>query len=675
VRRSQRANTRVESSPSAALQRALAHHHRGQLVQAEALYGEVLRGQPRNFDALHLSGVIAGQRNQLERACELIGAALESDPDNVAAFAALTNLGSALSKLGRVEAALQSYDRALALNARYTLAHLNRADLLSQLKQWNAALGSYDRAIASGANDPAMHFRRGNVLVSLKRWSAALASYDTASALGCDTPELHSNRAAILNELTQWHAALSSSERAIALRADHAQAHCNRGSALRGLRRLDEALACYDRAVALDERCAEIHSSRAAILNDLRQWGAGLVSCDRAIALNAELAEAHCNRGAALHGLGKLDAALASFDRAIELRTNYSEAYSNRGNVLKDLQQFDVALASYASAIALKPDYAEAHCNRALVLLLTRRFEDGWREYEWRWSSRHGSNIRERRQFSQPPWLGTESLAGKRLLLYSEQGLGDTLQFCRYVRPVAAMGAIVVLEVQPELTELLSCLSDVAQLVPKGGMLPDFDLHCSLLSAPRVLQTHLDSIPSGASYLQADAVRVAQWRDRLGEHKRLRVGLTWSGNAVHTNDHNRSIPLAELVHYLPREIEYVCLQKDIRPRDAAVLSGSVQIWSAADRLTDFSETAALCECLDLVVSVDTSIAHLSGALGKETWILLPHPPDWRWLLDRDDSPWYPSVKLYRQRSYGHWNDALEGLATDLQQRLHGKSAS
>jgi hypothetical protein len=314
-----------------------------------------------------------------------------------------------------------------------------------------------------------------------------------------------------------------------------------------------------------------------------------------------------------------------------------------------------------------KPGYAEAHYNKSHALLLLGEFDKGWGLCEgWRWKVEElikaGGG---KRNFSQISWHGQKSLAGKTILLYSEQGYGDTIQFCRYVKLVANLGARVILEIQTEsLRGLLSDLEGVAQLV-KGNELPDFDFQCSLLSLPLAFKTNIKTIPASASYLNSDAINVAQWKTRLGEKAKPRIGLAWSGNTAHKNDNNRSFPLSSLVKHIPTGFQYVSLQKEVRDVDKPTLQARPDILNFANELNDFSDTAALCELMDIVISVDTSVAHLAAALGKPTWILLPFMPDWRWLLDRTDTPWYPSAKLYRQEAAGDWNGVFERVGADL----------
>jgi hypothetical protein len=310
-------------------------------------------------------------------------------------------------------------------------------------------------------------------------------------------------------------------------------------------------------------------------------------------------------------------------------------------------------LASYDAAIALRPDYADAHFFKGLSSLVTGDFEHGWSEYEWRREA-PAAKI-PARDFPQPRWLGEDDIAGKTILLHGEQGFGDTIQFCRYVPLAAARGARVILEVAEPLRELMTDLAGTTKIIPKGDPLPDFDFQCPLPSLPLAFKTRLDTIPSGAAYLRAPNQALEYWNALLGTKRRPRIGLAWAGNAKHVRDRERSMRLRDLLPLLDVDATFVSLQKEIRAGEAETLT-SCNVLQFSPQLGDFSDTAALISQLDLVISVDTGVAHLAGALGKPVWILVTHAPDWRWLLDRDDSPWYPSARLFRQRETREWVD-------------------
>jgi len=330
------------------------------------------------------------------------------------------------------------------------------------------------------------------------------------------------------------------------------------------------------------------------------------------------------------------------------------------------LNRVEEAIASFKQAVSIKPDYAEARWNLSLAQLLDGNFEQGLLGYEWRWNSEELLKfIGVRKVFLQPLWLGEESLKDKAILLHAEQGFGDTIQFCRYAQLVAKLGAKVFLEVQPPLVQLLNSLEGVNQIIANGSELPDFDYQCPLLSLPLAFKTTLENIPSPLGYIKNDKEKLIKWQAHLGEKLKPRIGIVCSGSAAHKNDRNRSLTLSKLVEHLPSNYEYISLHKEVRDIDQQVLMDRSEIKHFGNILEDFSDTAALCGLMDLVISVDTSVAHLAAALGIPTWVLLPYNPDWRWLLDREDSPWYSSMKLYRQTKIDDWTSVFEKIKSDL----------
>ena len=324
---------------------------------------------------------------------------------------------------------------------------------------------------------------------------------------------------------------------------------------------------------------------------------------------------------------------------------------------LHDMLRFEAALECYDRVRALQPDFVDAHYNKSLCRLLTGDLVRGFATHEWRWETAQHRSFK--RDFKQPLWTGGEDIAGKTVLLHAEQGFGDTIQFCRYAPLVAARGARVVLEVQEPLFALMTGLQGVAELRARGEVLPDFDLHCPLLSLPRAFATRLETVPATVPYLRAAPEKTAHWGERLGVKARPRIGLAWSGRPTHKNDHNRSIELAVFLQiFAGIEADLVSLQREMRDADAELLRTRGGVVHFGADLKDFADTAALIVNLDLVVAVDTSVVHLAGALGKPVWVLLPFIPDWRWLLDRPDSPWYPTARLFRQDDSRQWDGVI-----------------
>lgn len=611
----------------ARFQQALALHQKGQGAQAQALYEAILKDQPRHCDALHLLGVIAYDARDFHKAVELIGKAIDICQNNAAFYS-------------------------------------NRGNALKELKQFDAAIASYDNAIALKPDFAQAYYNRGNALKELKQPEAAIASYNKAIDHKPDWPEAYTNRGVALQELKHLDASIESFNQAIAIKPDFAQAYYNRGNALWELQRADEAIESFTKATLIRPDFAQAYCNRGLALQSLGQLDAALESFEQALALRPDDAQANYNRGVALLEHKQIDAALESFDRALALQPDYAQAHYNRGVVLQERSQLDAAVASYDKAIEIRPNLAQAHWNKSLALLLAGDYQRGWELFEWRWIDEKTGLTK--RNFPQALWLGKESLVGKTILLHSEQGLGDTIQFCRYAKLASDMGARVIMEVDQSLIDLFKGLAGVAELVVKGTPLPPFDFHCPLLSLPLAFNTTLDSIPCPTKYLCADSGKVAYWANKLGTRVKPRVGLVWSSTSSFKGDSSRSVNLSEFIAALPTHgFDFVCLQKELKAADKCALASRTDIRFFGDALNDFSDTAALIECVDLVISTCTSVPHLSSALGKSTWILLAHVPDWRWLLTRSDSPWYSAARLYRQASMGDWGSVFAKVKTDL----------
>ena len=520
----------------------------------------------------------------------------------------------------------------------------------------------------------------GALALQSGRLEEGIALLKQALAINGMQAPIHSNLAYACNALHRYKEGLASANRALALRADFVDALNNRGNALAGLEQPPEALASFERALTLQSGVAQGWSNRACVLRDLGRPADALASCDQAIALQPNYADAWSNRANALSDLNRPADAQLSYQRAIELAPALSDAWNNLGLTLVDLNQHAQALLSYEHALTLSPGFAEAHWNESLCLLQMGRLTEGWQKYEWRWER---SRIKaSKRPFAQPLWLGDFPIAGKTILLHAEQGLGDTLQFCRYAAMVTALGARVVLEVPSELMRLLSSLEGVAELIEQGQPLPPFDCHCPLLSLPLAFKTDVATIPASTPYLQPDPQAAQRWAERIGNDapSALKVGLVWAGgNRPHVaelrkNDARRSITLEALrpLFDVP-QVQFYSLQKGPAALQLAQTPdlGS-RIIDYTEELTDFADTAALVTHLDLVISVDTAVAHLTGAMNKPVWILNRLDTCWRWMLERQDSPWYPSAQLFRQPALGDWHSVISSVREALKTRVGRK---
>lgn len=436
---------------------------------------------------------------------------------------------------------------------------------------------------------------------------------------------------------------------------------------LYGAGRFEEALAVSRRALAVKPDDATIHNGVGGILARLDRPAEAVAAFRRAVELKPAYAEAHANLGHSLRDAGHPGDAEAACRRAITLAPNLAVAHVNVGLALQDLGRLDEALASFRQASALDPNYAMAMVCEGVLLLLRGDLAPGWEKYEARW---HTGDLPSR-GFAQPQWRG-EPLSGKAILLHAEQGFGDSIQFLRYVSLVVARGGNVIVEIQKPLTPLAARIAGI-KVVARGEPLPPFDVHCSLLSLPIAFGTTLETIPAKTPYLSPPPERIAHWRARIGAAPAFKVGIAWAGNAMQLNDRNRSIPL-ELFKPLFGLAGTRFFSLQVGPRSVELSAiAPAEIVDVSGELTDFGETAAAIANLDLIVAADTSVAHLAGAIGAPVWTILSFAADWRWLLGRSDSPWYSSMRLYRQSAPGVWDDVVARVIADLRARLaaHG----
>lgn len=426
--------------------------------------------------------------------------------------------------------------------------------------------------------------------------------------------------------------------------------------------RLEKAESLLQGVLVIVPDCVEALEGLAFVTAKKGENQRALEALERITTIHPQLAEAHYGKGCLLGVMGRYDDEMAAYRAAIALKPNFTRAYVNLGVALRDLHRFDEALQQFGKAIEIDPNYAGARTNRGQTNLLLGNFEPGWREYEWRWLDggiSHGFDPGKL-------WTGDQPIAGKTVLVHFEQGLGDTLQFVRYVDRMVDAGARVVLRVQDALLPLLREYTGTAQVIGENDRVPDFDLHCPLLSLPFAFKTGATDIPAAVPYLRADPQRSAQWREVIGDAaNRPRVGIAWAGLGAHPDNRNRSIRLAELAPLFAATAQFVSLQKDVPDADREALRKFEPLLDVSERLGTFADTAALISQLDLVISVDTSVAHLGGALGTQVWVALPFTPDWRWQMNRTDSPWYPQARLFRQAERGDWKAVVDGLRVAL----------
>ena len=517
----------------------------------------------------------------------------------------------------------------------------------------------------------------GTALTQQGRHGEAFKAFDAAVKIARDDVDVWLHHGNALASLARPADALASYQQALKLNPRHAFAAYRCGVLLRDLNRIAEALSCLVLSDQLHPNNAMVLEQLGLVLHDLKRFEEALAANLRAHAQNPASPEICNNIGAALLQLRRYDDALPWFDRALALKPGSVIVLISKAAALAKMLRLDEAFAVYAQANAIDPGNADITFLVSELQLLTGDFEAGWVGREARWKTRVTKGYPN---LSQPMWLGDGPIEGKTILVFADEGLGDTIQFARYIPLLAARGAQVILWVDDPLASLLSGLSGVWRLLVKSDPLPAFDLHCPICSLPLAFRTRPETIPADVYLPRPAEARIQAWENRLqnafrnplqsplGPRSKPRVGLAWSGNPNHWNDHNRSIPLQKLSGLLDLDAAFVSLQKDPRPDDRAQLERTGVIDLTA-HLTDLAETAALMSCLDLVITVDTGVAHLASALGRPTWILLPYTPDWRWLLGRDDSPWYGSVRLFRQDQRRDYAPVIERMREALQQLL------
>ena len=522
----------------------------------------------------------------------------------------------------------------------------------------------YARALKAAPNN----FDALNLLGALKaqagQMGEALRLLTSAVKINPRAPDALFNLAHVMHALKRDADALDCLDKALALNPGDLQTLQSRASALLSLKRPQEALACLDSVIERDPRNGPALLNRGVAKAELGRHADALEDFNAILKMAPADTRVLYNRGSALLQLGRPADAIADFDRALVDSPSHSVMWNNRGRALEMLNRHDEAVNSFGRAIALSKDYADAHFNLALALLALGKFEQGFAEYEWRWK-RTGATDR-RRGYRRPLWLGEYPLARKTILLHAEQGLGDSIQFARYVPLLASTGARVILEVQPELTALLGNLAGVASCHARGEPLPAYDVQCPLGSLPLALKTTSANVPANIPYLQADEERAAKWRPVIEALPGKRVALAWAGHSLHANDSNRSIDLATLEPLFARDgISFVSIQHELRDNDSDLLARHHNVTHIGGQLTDMADTAAVASLVDLVIAVDTSVVHLAAAMGRPTWVMLPFTPDWRWTLNSERSPWYPKARLFRQSSIGDWPSVVATLRDAL----------
>lgn len=693
----------MNNQAMALLSQGFSAHQQGKLIEAERYYQQVLAIERRNFDTLYLLGVLKLQVGDIKNAIQLLSEVVRHKPQHIEGH---LHLGIALAHGGQLDTAMESFNVAQKLDGKNPVVYFNKGLTLASSGCYQDALDQFELAIAIdpvyldainnqgnvycqlGDHEKALHcFNRvlqhapdylnalmgsAIALCKVKRFEAALVHLDRLFTMAPDAAEVHDNRGIALAGLQRFEEAIEEYQRAIQLDPVGTGAFTNLGVAYAALRQFDLAFASYEKALELSPNDAAIYTNLGAAYADLRQFDQALAAYKNALRLNPESSETYNNLGKVYMEQQDFVRAREAYEKALVLDPTCPDPYINLGLVYANQRQFDQAFAFYQQALQIDPNNTNAKLNQSFGLLALGDYQTGWRAYESR------NDLRRRpRVFSKPLWLGQEDISNATILVHAEQGLGDTLQFCRYVDLLAQRCRQVFLLVQKPLARICQTLASKPIVLTDDDALPEFDVHCPLMSLPLAFGTTVATIPASVPYLHSDSEKVAYWRSKLESCSGLRVGLVWNGGfrpdqpELWGLNARRNIPLAKLQGLSIPRVEFFSLQKG-KEAEAELHELHKNGWDRPNivdyvsELVDYTDTAALIENLDLVISVDTSVVHLAGALGKPVWILNRYDSCWRWFVDKTDSPWYPTAKIYNQPAMGDWDSVIVKVAADLE---------
>jgi tetratricopeptide (TPR) repeat protein len=649
----------IESEFADVLRRAVELHRLGRLEDAERAYRAVLAHAPTHVNTLHLLGLLLDQRGETVEALSLFAAALEGNPTSAEMW---TKYASTLESVGLSAEALAAYDKALIIRPSDVGVLFNRGTVQMRLKRFQKAAKSFSEVVAIQPDHLGALGNLGTALRILGFREEALANFSKALAIKPDDLSTLSNCALTLQDLDRHEEALSCFDKVLAAKPDQLDTVCRRARSLHALGRLRDALAALEAALGIDPQHEQSLMYRGGVLRDMARAEQAMASYDAVLAHRPDHAEALWHRGQVFADMGRSDEAVANFNQAIVINPRLAGAFNARGLALAKLHRYDEALASHAQALAIEPENAEFNVNEGIARLRSGDFAAGWAKYEWRLRTKS----LPARQFGSPSWRGESSLRGRTILLYAEQDIAETLLFVRYLPLVADTGARIVLEVQPELKELLDAAPGSSKVIVRGEKPPNHDVNCPLPSLPYVLATTLDSIPAKVPYVRAQAKRKLIWAERFARITSHRVGIAWSDQVENKRGRDRSIPLGSFLPLLdhPR-VRFVSLQGGAHRIEASLLTQQANVVDVGANLKDLDDVAAEMAHMDLVITVDGPIAHLAGAMGKKVWILLPFDADFCWMVDRDDTPWYPTARLFRQTSPGDWDGVIASVRQAL----------
>jgi tetratricopeptide (TPR) repeat protein len=639
---------------------AVTLHRTGRLPEAETLYRQALQNNPNNADALQMLGLLAHQVNRPEAAIELIERSLALAPNNPFA---VCNLAEIKRSIGQFPAAIELFKRAMTLDPTLGAAHVNMAMVLHQLGRLPEALPYAQRGVELSPQDFNAQRVFGVILLHSGRAMEASHFLQEAVRLNPRDAVALSSLGICYERLERMDLALTAHRKAVSMTPDHVPALMNYGLTLGRLDQFTDAEAVFRKVLQIAPDLGEALECLAGAQLSLKHHEESVATCKKAIELNPKSTIAYATLGEALMNLGRFDETIELMQKITTIQPS-AAVYQSWSNALVRSGHPEEGLVMIEKSLSMEPENPTFHFNRSIILILLGRLAEAWPEYEWRWKQPRVAG--RAYKYSSPIWDGAP-LNGRRILLFAEQGLGDTVFFGRYATRVAERGGQVMLRVQPELKDLVRSIPGVSQVVGDNEPVPEHDVHLPIMSLPRIFETSLETIPVEMPYIKTDPVRSAYWREQFAQRgDRMKVGLVWEGGAFQPENFLRS---ASLAAYTPlgavEGVSFYGLQKGTAEVQAKNPPAGMDFTNLGPRIKDFSDTAAIVENLDLLISIDTSVVHIAGALAKPVWMLMAFTPGHMWMYKREDTPWYPTFRIYRQPAFKDWDSVVERIKRDL----------
>lgn len=638
---------------------ALKHYQAGDLHQAENIYRKILRDHPVNSEVLNALAIVLHDKGEIDEAITYYTKAIELNPGFIEGY---YNLGDVYFDKGLINEAINCFHKVIELNPDFAFAYNNLGNALRVNGQTDEAVSCFQKTIELNPFFAPAYINLGNALKIKGQIDKAISCFQKVVQLDPTIPDSYYNLGVLLQENKEFDKAVIYYKKALQFNPNLFDAHYNLGIIFRGKKQFEAALTHYRKALELNPYSADTCNNLGGLFQEIGQLDKAIMYYREAIEFDPKFSEAYNNLGNALQREGLLDDAITFYQKAIKHNQNFELAYTNLGAALQYKGEVSKAIVYCRKAIQLNPDYAEAHLNLAFALLSSGNFKEGWKEYEWRWKLK---NRFPKPKFLQPQWDGSD-ITEQTIFIYHEQGLGDTIQFARYIPLVAKYGAKLIFGCQEELKSLMQNIQGVQQALSYREQLPEFNVHCPLLTLPLIFNTTLDNIPSKIPYIVADSQLTKKWQNRISDDKdKLKIGIVWASGKGSLSK-IKSISLIAYSHLAEIDnIIFYSLQKGEAAYQAKNPPKKMNLVDYTHKIHDFSDTASLIEHLDLIITVDTAVAHLAGALGKPVWVLLPFERLWPWMANRNDSPWYPTMKLFRQPSPGDWESVMAQVKDEL----------